>query len=509
VTALRQGRHAMDQRLAVAIVYVGALFMNIMDVTIVNVALPTIGRQFHETATSVDVVVIAYLVSLAVFIPASGWIGDRFGGKRTLLTAIAVFTAASALCGVAGSLSQLVIFRVLQGVGGGMLTPVGMAMLYRTFPPSERVRLASILMVPTALAPATGPVLGGLLVTDFSWRWVFYVNLPIGIVAFVFGMLFVVEQREKRPGRFDLAGFLLAGIGLGALMYGVSEGPIKGWGSADVGIMIVVGVVVLTAMVVVELRTDEPMIDLRLFADRMFRVCNVLAEVTMIAFFGVLYIVPLYYQDGRGLSALQSGLSTFPEALGVMLGAQVVSRVLYPRFGPRRVMASGLVGIAIFTGLMSLSGAGTSLWWMRLLMFCLGYCIPHVMLSMQAAAFATISPASTGRASTVFNANRQLGGAIGVAVLSTVITVVGPFRRRGTATVANLTAYHAAFLTSSAVALAGAALALVAIHDADADNTRTGRSRPVAGTGAPTAAPSVSAPALAGPRLRRDASPTG
>jgi EmrB/QacA subfamily drug resistance transporter len=387
----------MDQRVAVAVVYVGALFMNIMDVTIVNVALPTIGRQFHETATSVDVVVIAYLVSLAVFIPASGWIGDRFGGKRTLLAAIAVFTVASALCGVAGSLSQLVIFRVLQGVGGGMLTPVGMAMLYRTYPPSDRVRLASILMVPTALAPAAGPVLGGLLVTDLSWRWVFYVNLPIGILAFVFGLMFVVEQREQRPGRFDLPGFCLAGLGLGALMYGVSEGPIRGWGSPLVEGLALVGLILLAAMVIVELRTDEPMIDLRLLGDRMFRVSNLLVEVTMVAFFGVLYVVPLYYQDGRGLSALQSGLSTFPEAIGVMLGAQVVSRVLYPRFGPRRVMAGGLVSIAVFTALMSLSGAHTSLWWMRLLMFGLGYAIPHVMLSMQAAAFATISPAATGR----------------------------------------------------------------------------------------------------------------
>jgi EmrB/QacA subfamily drug resistance transporter len=486
----------MDQRVAVAVVYVGALFMNIMDVTIVNVALPTIGRQFHETATSVDVVVIAYLVSLAVFIPASGWIGDRFGGKRTLLAAIAVFTVASALCGVAGSLSQLVIFRVLQGVGGGMLTPVGMAMLYRTYPPSDRVRLASILMVPTALAPAAGPVLGGLLVTDLSWRWVFYVNLPIGILAFVFGLMFVVEQREQRPGRFDLPGFCLAGLGLGALMYGVSEGPIRGWGSPLVEGLALVGLILLAAMVIVELRTDEPMIDLRLLGDRMFRVSNLLVEVTMVAFFGVLYVVPLYYQDGRGLSALQSGLSTFPEAIGVMLGAQVVSRVLYPRFGPRRVMAGGLVSIAVFTALMSLSGAHTSLWWMRLLMFGLGFGIPHVMLSMQAAAFATISPAATGRASTVFNANRQLGGAIGVAVLSTVITIVGPVRHHDTTVVAHLSAYHAAFLTSSAIALAGAALALVAIHDADADNTRAPRPGrvPATGTAAATAPTRATAP---------------
>src|ERR1700746_923117 len=166
----------MNQKVAVSVVFVAAMFMNIMDVTIVNVALPTIGREFHVRPDSVDTVAIGYLVSLAVFIPASGWLGDRFGGKRILLTSIVLFTGASALCGAAGSLGQLVAFRILQGVGGGLMVPVGMAMLYRTFPPSERVRASSIMVVPTAIAPALGPLLGGLFVTDLSWRWVFYVN---------------------------------------------------------------------------------------------------------------------------------------------------------------------------------------------------------------------------------------------------------------------------------------------------------------------------------------------
>lgn len=471
VTEAPARRLVLDQRVAVSVVYVGVMFLNIMDVTIVNVALPTIGRDFGVSATAVDVIVIGYLVSLAVWIPASGWIGDRFGGKRTLLVAIAVFTGGSALCGLAGSLTQLVIFRVLQGAGGGMLMPVGMALLYRTFPPAERIRMASILMIPTALAPAAGPLLGGLLVTDLTWRWVFFVNLPIGIAAFVFGALFVMERREGRPGRFDLTGFVLAGLGLGALMYGLSEGPIHGWGRPDIGILLAVGAVLLVAVIYVELRVAEPMVDLRLLGDRMFRSCNWLVEVTMLAFFGTLYVVPLYYQDGRGLTALGSGLSTFPEAVGVMIGAQVVSRVLYPRFGPRRLMTGGLVGIAVGTVLMSLCGAGTSLWWMRALMFFLGYCIPHVMVSMQAAAFATISSTSTGRASTVFNTNRQLGGAIGVAVLSTVITAVGPVRRELGRTVPDLGAYHAAFLTASGIALVGAVLAYATIHDEDAAGT--------------------------------------
>ncbi len=231
----------ISQKIAVGVVFVAAMFMSIMDTTIVNVALPTIGRTFHVAPTAVSAVSISFLVSLAVFIPASGWLGDRLGGKRVLLSAIVIFTVASALCGLAANMTELVLFRILQGVGGGMLAPVGMAMLYRVFPPEERVRAASILTTPTALAPALGPVLGGLLVSDLSWRWVFYVNLPIGVAAFVFGLLFLESVPQKSPGRFDLPGFLLAGLGLGLLMYGVSEGPVRSWVAADVLATIAVG----------------------------------------------------------------------------------------------------------------------------------------------------------------------------------------------------------------------------------------------------------------------------
>ena len=223
----------MNQKVAVSVVFVAAMFMNVMDITIVNVAIPKIGSDLHVAQTSVSAVSIGYLVSLAVVIPASGWLGDRFGAKRILLLAIVIFTAASALCGFATDFDQVVGFRVLQGIGGGMLTPVGLAMLYRVFPPEERVRASSILIIPMAFAPALGPVVGGLLVTELSWRWVFFVNLPIGALAFMFGALFVTEQKATVSRRFDLVGFILSGAGFASLMYGISEGPERGWGDGD------------------------------------------------------------------------------------------------------------------------------------------------------------------------------------------------------------------------------------------------------------------------------------
>src|SRR5580692_7143851 len=204
----------MNQKIVVGAVFVSAMFMNIMDITIVNVALPTIGRDFGIPPTAVDGVVIAYLVSLAVFIPASGWLGDRFGGKRVLLVAITVFTIGSVLCGLAQNMTELVLFRVIQGSGGGMMAPVGMAMLYRVFPPAERVRAASILTIPTTMAPAIGPVLGGLLVTSLSWRWVFFVNLPLGILAIIFGALFLERIGTTDAGRLDVRGRVRGGAGI-------------------------------------------------------------------------------------------------------------------------------------------------------------------------------------------------------------------------------------------------------------------------------------------------------
>ncbi len=467
-------RFTISQKVAVSVVFVAAMFMTIMDITIVNVALPSIGRQFGEGTASLDSVVIGFLVSLAVFIPAAGWLGDRFGMKRILLLAILLFTGASVLCGTAGSLSQLVVYRVIQGVGGGMLTPVGMAMLFRTFPPAERVRASSILTVPTAVAPAVGPVLGGLLVTHLSWRWVFLVNLPIGILAMLFGIFFLQEQHEPVRGRFDVPGFVLSGGGFALLMYGISDAPVQGWGSPVILGAIAAGAAMIAAMIVVELRTTAPLLHIRLFGNRLFRSCSLVLVMAVSSFLGVLFVVPLFFQLALGLSALQSGLNTFPEAIGIMIGAQFASRLFYPRFGPRRLMSFGLVGVAVTIGLMTRIGFTTDLWWMRLLMFAMGLAMSQVFISSQAASFATVSHAETAQASSLFNSQRQLGSAVGVAILTTVLALVGTEHVVGGHPVPDLAGYHAAFLTAAGLALVGSLLALT-VRDVDAAGTMVGR----------------------------------
>jgi EmrB/QacA subfamily drug resistance transporter len=456
-----------DQRIVVAAVYVASMLMNTLDSTMVIVALATLGREFNVPAVATEAVVIGYLVSLAVFIPASGWLGDRFGTKRIFLIALAIFVTASALCGLAQSLEQLVAFRVLQGAGGGMLTPVGMAMLFRTFPPRERVAVGRVLMFATILGPASGPLIGGFLIEHQTWRWAFFVNVPVGVTAFLVGLFFLNEHREPEPGRFDLPGFLLGGAGLGLFMYALSEGPAQGWTSPIILGCGIAGLLALVTFVIVELRTAAPMVDLRLLGNRLFRSTQVVAFFATAGFIGVLFLVPLFLQEVQGASPLESGLTTFPEALGVVTSTQLVAR-LYPRFGPRRLMAGGLAGLTLAILLMALIGLTATPWVVRVLMFFVGFCMAYVFLPNQAASLATITRSQTGRATTISNVQRQVGAALGVAALSSVLAIVGA----GIGGPSDPAPYRAALLLAASFALIGSLFALLVPDEEAAETMR-------------------------------------
>jgi EmrB/QacA subfamily drug resistance transporter len=464
----------------IAMIYVAAMFMTIMDVTIVYVALPAIARNFAVSPAATDGVVVGYLVSLAVWIPASGWVGDRFGTKRTFMVAISLFTFASALCGVSQSVLELVIFRVLQGTGGGMLTPVGMAMLYRAYPPAERPRLARILVIPTVMAPALGPLLGGALVDSLSWRWVFFVNLPIGLAALVFSALKLTEHRERAGERFDVPGFLLAAAGFGLFLYALSQAATLGWTAPVIDVTAAVGAVLIATLVWVELHADQPMIDFPLLRNRLFGVANLASLFAAGGFLGLLFIAPIWLQTGRGLSALVSGTSTAPEALGVLVSSQIVGRI-YPRIGPRRLISLGLIGVTLATCALAVV-LNDNLWIFRGIMFLVGIGWAFVVISMNAGLFAQVSPRDTGRATALYNAQRQLASALGVATLSTII---------GTQTTAaglagNVGVFRIAFFAAAGFTFVGAMIAL-AIHDKDAASTMRRKPAPAAPSAVPAA----------------------
>jgi len=465
---------SVNQKAVVSAVFVAAMFMNIMDGTVVNVALPTLSRSFAVPIGSVSGVVTAYLVTLAVAMPASRWIGDRFGGRNVLLGAITLFTVASALCGLATTLPELVAFRALQGFGGGILVPVGMTMITRAFPPAERIKASQVLTVPTLLAPALGPVIGGALVDGLSWRWIFYINLPVGVAAVLVGLLFLPAGSEHPPGRFDLPGFLLAASGFPLVMYSLSTGAVSGWGSLAVLGTGVSGLVLLAAFIAVE-RRPEPLLRLRLYRDRLFRTTSLTLTAAGAGFMGTLFLVPLYLQNGLGFSAIHSGLSTFTEALGGMMGVQVTTR-LYKRVGPRRLMIAGMCGTVTTIGLMALAGPSDAFWVIPLLMFFTGCSFGFNMSPAQTANMAGVTAAETGHASTLVNTVRQAGAAAGVALLGTVLAATGAGAR-------DLAGYHLAFLAAAGLMALGVAFACF-VNDADAAPTmaagpRGGAAEPV------------------------------
>jgi EmrB/QacA subfamily drug resistance transporter len=444
----------------VATAFICGLFIDILDATIVNVALPTIGRELHAGNDTLEWIVTGYLLSLAIWIPASGWVGDRFGTKRSFMFALAVFVLASALCGLAWDSGSLIAFRILQGVGGGMLTPVGTAMVFRAFAPEERPQASIVIAVPAIVAPVIGPLLGGWLTDTVGWRWIFFVNLPIGLAAFLFTWRYIREHVDEHAGRFDPWGFALSGAGLALVLYSLSRGPAESWGPTVLGAGLI-GLACSVLLFVVELRLPKPMLDLRLLGDRMFRGANFTNILATAALMGMLFTLPLFLQQFRGLSALESGLTSFPQALG-LVAIMPVAGALYKKTGPRRLILVGLSGAAVTAALFVLVDGRTDLWLIRGLLFVRGLTLGLALLPLQTTTFATISFAETGRASALFNTARQVAASLGVAILATVLVA-----QQRLATGDELRGFHDAFVAGTVLSVLAVVAGLL-IRDEDA-----------------------------------------
>ena len=440
----------LSQRLVVPVMCVSVTFIAIVDGAITTVALPSIAGQFRLTTAALDGVVVVYPVCLAMAIPASAWLVERFGAKRVLLIALVAFLTSSLLCGAAVGLSQLVAFRALQGLSAGVLFPASAALLYATFSSAEQVRISRYMIVPQQIAPAAAPILGGLLVDHLSWRWVFYVNLPVGLPAVLFGTLFLAGHRGHRPPRFDVAGLLLCAAAMGTTMFGVCEGPNRGWSSTVVLTALALGATLLAAAVTHQLRTTEPLLKLRLFANRLFRDTNLINLVGLVPMLGAMFLGPLFLQQGQGRTALESGLSTFPEAFGVLLTVQIAG-ILYARVGPRIIVGCGLAGVSLVLLLFATCDEHTSLWTFRAYMFLLGVAMGGVFMPTTVASLATITRKDLAQASTLNTVVRQTGGALAPAIVTTALVLNTPAAAAANPPIA---AYQHAYLALAAIAAA-------------------------------------------------------
>jgi EmrB/QacA subfamily drug resistance transporter len=407
--------------LAIAGVVVLGAVMSILDTTIVNVAIDALSREFHTSLTTIQWVSTGYMLALATVIPLTGWAADRFGTKRLYIISIVLFLAGSALSGMAWSAGSLIAFRVLQGLGGGMIMPAGMTIMTRAAGPTRVGRVMSIVGVPMLLGPVLGPILGGWLVDDISWRWIFYVNLPIGAVALALAARILPRDVPQPSQRLDAVGLALLSPGLALFVYGLSETASSGGiGSVKVWLPILAGIALIAGFARHALRTTQPLIELRLFANRTVRASALTTLFFGSAFFGAMLLLPLYYQIVRGDSALDAGLLLAPQGLGAMVTMPIAGR-LTDRTGAGRIVLVGLALVLIGTVPFAFVKADSSYWLLGAALFVRGMGMGATMMPAMSAAYQTLTRAAVARATTALNIVQRVGGSIGTAVLAVVL----------------------------------------------------------------------------------------
>src|SRR5437588_1914422 len=403
-----------------AVVIVGSI-MSILDTTIVNVALETLGRELHASIAEIQWVVTAYMLSLAAVIPVTGWAARRFGAKRVYILSLVLFTAGSALCGLATSSAELIGFRVIQGIGGGMILPIGQLMMADAAGPKRMGRVMSIVAVPAMLAPILGPTLGGLIVQNMSWRWIFYVNVPIGVIAVIAALRVLPTVKPGPVDRLDVRGLLLMATGLPLLTYGLAElGVTGGFSSPKVIVPIVVGVGLIAAFAVHALRVPKPLLDLRLYRRPTFSSASFAMFCLAAALFGGMILLPLYWQGIRFESVVATGLLTAPQGLGAAMIMPLAGK-LTDRLGGGPLALFGVTLCTVATIPFALIGAHTSIAWLSVAMFIRGMGIGFGFMPTMAAAFASLERSELANATPQLNVLQRVGGSIGTAVLAVVL----------------------------------------------------------------------------------------
>nr|WP_221200332.1 DHA2 family efflux MFS transporter permease subunit [Nocardioides soli] len=415
----------LDGRVLViaGVVVLGAI-MSILDITVVSVALETFKQEFDATAAQVAWTMTGYTLALAAVIPMTGWAADRFGTKRLYLLAIVLFAAGSALCALATSLPMLVAFRVVQGLGGGMLMPLGMTILTRVAGPERVGRVMAIMGIPMLLGPIFGPILGGWLIDIASWHWIFLINLPIGVAAIIYAAKVLPRDHVEPSETFDWLGMIMLSPGLALFLFGISTIPETGtFFATKVVVPVVVGIVLIAAFVpwALNRRNIHPLIDLRLFQNRNMTVAVLAMSLFAISFFGAGLLFPLYFQQVRGEDAMNAGLLLAPQGLGAMI-TMPIAGMLADKIGPGKIVMTGIVVITIGMGMFSTLTDTTSYAFLLTSLFIMGLGMGGTMMPIMSAALATLREHTIARGSTLMNIVQQVAASIGTAVFTVLLT---------------------------------------------------------------------------------------
>jgi DHA2 family multidrug resistance protein len=408
----------------VAIAVMFATFMEVLDTTVVNVSLPHIASSLSATTEEATWALTSYLVANAIILPMTGWLARTFGRKRLLIWSVTGFTLSSFLCGAAPNLASLVVFRIIQGMTGGALQPLSQAVLLESFKPEDRGRAMGFWGLGIVVAPILGPVLGGWLTETYSWRWVFYINLPVGIASIVMTRLYVFDPpylKKGSGGAVDYWGIGMLAVGIGALQYVLDKGQQDDWFESNmILILSVVAAITLVALVVHELRAKEPIVDLRVFKDRSYAVGVFLMTVLGFVLYGSLVLLPLMLQTLLGYPSLQAGLAMAPRGMGSLLTMPLVG-ALTGKFDARKLLVVGLlVGgtTLLWLGDLNLNAGYWDIFWPQFL-HAMGMALLFVPLTT--VSMANIPPERMGNATSLFNLMRNLGGSIGIAITGTML----------------------------------------------------------------------------------------
>jgi len=421
-TVAPAGRGLDREPLVVAGVVILGAIMSILDATIVNVALDALSRDLDAPLATIQWVATGYLLSLAIVIPLAGWFSERFGSRRVWLVSVALFGAGSALCGLATSAGMLIAFRVLQGLGGGMIMPVSMSVLAQTAGPQRIGRVMSVVGVPMLLGPILGPVIGGLIVSSASWRWIFYVNVPIVVAALVLGTRILPRAIGRADaGRLDWLGVALLCPGMAGIVFGLSETESHG-GLAQPGayVPMIAGAVLVALFARYALRSARPLLEVRLFRSRHFAAAAGSTFLIGAAMFGSMLVLPLYYQVARGQDALAAGLLMAPQGIGAALAMPFSGR-LVDRIGGGRVALAGCLVLTLATVPFAFVTAHTSTVLLHGVLLIRGLGLGFAMMPAMAAAYSRLDTSQVPRATSALNALQRIGGSIGTALLAVVL----------------------------------------------------------------------------------------